>query len=243
MKKLFFAFIAIILSFNFAYGLKLKNGSYLVKYKFINFAVSPTVGEHKYEVLIKNKRAVRAIDLNSAKEVALNRVFGLQEVVNFLKGNNRGLIVKYKKGVYILKPKKIGYFKIFIESVKRVNSNISLNPIVRKKLELQKNIRKWNRKNIKSYKFRLQDGYFAKDYPEGVELTVKNGKIVSAIDVRSYKKIALDSRFLTINELFSIVRDNIKNSKVDYNLRYGYPSYIKLSNGRAIAAFYLKPLR
>jgi hypothetical protein len=243
MKRFFLIVAALLLSFSFANAFKLKNGSYLVKYKFINFAVSPTVGEHKYEILIKNKRAVKAIDLNNAKEIALNKVFGLQEVVNFLRGNKKNLIVKYKRGIYILKPKKIGYFKIFIESIKRVNSNINLNPLNRKKIEFQRNYNSWIRKGIKNYKIRIQDSNFANEFTEGVELRVRNGKIVSARDIRNYKYIKVDNRFLTVKNLFSLVRADLKNARVDYNLKYKYPSYIKFSNGRTIAAFYLKPLR
>ena len=117
-----------------------------------------------------------------------------------------------------------------------------LNPTTLKEKELKQNYYKWLKSGIKNYTIRTQDSRFKGKYPEGVELTVKNGRIVRAKDIRSDKEIITDKKyFFSVKELFGVAKWGIKDAKVAYDAKYGYPSLIVLKNGITLSSYALKP--
>jgi len=210
-----------------------KDSTYIVKYKYVDEAVSPVVGVHRYELLIKNNKVKQVLDLKHNLLIPKEKAHGLNEVMDTLLKNST--LSNYK-----IKPSN--YITIYIYSIKKVNSNYTLDPLVEREKELKENYQKWLKHNIKSYIIRIQDSAIANEHKEGVELVIKNGKIIKAKDIRTYKEIDPNNKaFLTVKKLFGIAKWGIKDAVIDYNIKYGYPSLIK-TNKTTIIAYYLKPL-
>ena len=240
MKRAYYLLMLITLLLNSCHASYIQNGKYALSYKYINPSISPTNGINRYKVLIQNKKVLQVVDLKEGKLIEPSQAYGLDYVMQY--------ITKDKKALPLNKPIKIKpsnqSFVIYIDNIKRVKNNYTLNPLVEKKEELLKNYYNWSRKNINYYKFRVQDSRFSNTYLEGVELTVKNGRIIDAIDVRNYTKIDTNNRyFLTIKKLFGVAIWDIKDAVIDYDLNYYYPTLIKLGNGITITSYYLHPLK
>jgi hypothetical protein len=233
-------FITLIVSnLNSAY---LKSGSYLVKYRYINYAVSPNIGKHRYEVLVKNKKVINVLDLKNAKIISKDKAFGLNDLMRILIGDKKNYTLTNKSGKLFIKSKNNPYYAIYIDSIKRVLNTYTLNPLTQREKELKQNYKLWLKRRVKNYTIRIQDSRLKNIYSEGVELTISNGKIVKAKDIRSYKNINPNNKyFLTVKKLFSIAKWGIKNAQICYDIKYGYPNYIKVGKIE-IVAYFLKPL-
>ena len=246
MKKILFIFVSVFLFLSNGYSAYIKNGTYTVKYRYINYAVSPTVGNQRYKVLIKNKKAIQVLDLKRGILISPQQAYGLPEVMRVLLGNKSNIKISNKDGTIVFKTKKTPACTtfVYIDKLKRVLNNYTLNPIYERKKELLDNYRKWLKKRISYYLFRVQDSRFKNKYPEGVELTVKNGRIIDAKDVRSLRPINPNNKyFLNVKKLFGVAQWGIKDAIIDYDSNYYYPILIKLKNGITITSSYLQPLR
>ena len=90
-------------------------------------------------------------------------------------------------------------------------------------------------KNI--YYISYQNNLFKDRYIDGIEIGIKNDKVISLKDIYSFKLIDLvyKSNIMTIDQLFNLIKrrlnDNSKNKlRVFYDIQYGYPYYIKNEN-------------
>jgi hypothetical protein len=245
MKKFIFILLSITLYITNSYAAYIKNGAYTVKYRYINNATSPINGNKRYKILIKDKIVREVVDLKRGILIAPQNAFGLYKVMQVLLGNKDKFKVSNINGNLVIKTDKAKYCStfIYIDKIKRVPSSYTLNPITERKKELRTNYTKWLRKGVNNYIIRIQDSRLSNIYKEGVELTIKNGKIISAKDVRNYTNIDPNNKyFLTVPKLFGIAKWGIKDAIIDYDSNYYYPTYIKLKNGISIYAYYLKPL-
>jgi len=225
MKRVIFILVSLMLYISSSSAAYIGDGNYLVRYRYINYAVSPVIGNKRYLVLFKNRQPIQILDLKRAKFIEPTKAFGLKEVKDALTKN-------YKK------PNNC---TIYVDLIKKVSNNFKINPYTQREKELNQNYTKWIKKQIKSYTIRIQDSRLSQKYKEGVELTVKNGKIIKARDVRSYQYIDPNNKyFLTVPKLFGVAKWGLKDAILDYDSNYGYPSYIKLNNGITIYAYYLK---
>jgi len=243
MYKIILIAIMVLFS-NTLYASYLGNGKYLVNYRYVNYAVSPDVGERSYSVLFSNKKVIKVLDVQKGKLILKEKAFGLNEVIDALVKSQKSVKIYKKSGkIYKIKPKNSPYYVVFIDKIQRVYNSSTQDLTAQKEKKLKSNYYKWLRKGIKSYTIRIQDSRFANIYPEGIELTVYNNKISQAKDIRTYQDASrYKSYFLTVNKLFGVAKWGIKDATISYNSKYGYPSLISLKNGITISAYNLKPL-
>jgi len=240
MRKILLTIFTLLLSTNL-FASYLKDGNYVVEYRYVNYAVSPSVGLHKYTVMFSNKKVAQIVDMQTGKALSEQKAYGLEALKEALVSNNPKNITIYKKDgkIYKIKPKNSPYYAVFIDSIKKADT--PLEPTTLKERELKQNYYKWLRSGIKNYTIRTQDSRFKSKYPEGVELTVQNGQIIKAKDIRSDKEIVSDKKyFFSVKQLFGVAKWGIKDAKIVYNAKYGYPSLIALKNGITLSSYALK---
>jgi len=241
MHKILLTLFTMLLSSNL-FASYLKEGTYVVEYRYVNYAVSPNVGLRNYTVMFRDKKLAQIVDMQTGEAISAQKAYGLNEVEQALLKDNPQNVEVYKKDgkIYKIKPKNSSYYVVYIDTIKRADT--PLNPTTLKEKELEKNYYKWLSKNIKNYTIRIQDSRFKSRYPEGIELTVQNGQIIKAKDIRSDKIISSDVEyFFTVNKLFGVAKWGIKDAKIAYDAKYSYPSLIALKNGITINAYALKP--
>jgi hypothetical protein len=92
----------------------------------------------------------------------------------------------------------------------------------------------WHRSRPTGYRFTLMDSSLKRTHPNGIEITVHDGKAVLAIDVWSQKPIddLLTIPFGTIDETYEwlkkcVGRTGISRVSIDYDDNCGFPRYIR----------------
>jgi len=233
MKKLILLISVILTTQSFGY--QLKSGDYRVKYSYINSAVSPTVGIHRYIAYFKNRDIKDIIDLNRGIKVTANSAKGIDILLKVLRGNSSGLVIQYKNRIpYKINPKNESYNTIYIENIKRGYLSSPHNERI---ADLKENYKKWLKHKFNNYTLRIQDSRYSNIYKEGVEVSVKRGRVTKVLDIRSYKEVSRSNLdILTIKKLFGIAKWGIDSANISYDLKYGYPTYIKLKSGLTISA-------
>ena len=237
MKKLFLIFILFI---SISCAALIDKDAYTVNYKFINYAQAPNKGTHSYKIFISNNQVIKTIDLNKGTEISPNKAYGINDIINSLNGYTNGLKIKYKNGLpFRIKPNN-NYYIIYINSINNYN-NGNTNLVYIKLKQLKKYYTIWRKLKLNSYRLHIQDSRIINSHKEGIEILVKNNKIVEILDVRTYQKISINNKYLfTVEKLFGIARWDIKNATIIYDDNYGYPTSIKLRNGISIIAYLYK---
>jgi hypothetical protein len=92
----------------------------------------------------------------------------------------------------------------------------------------------WQAQHPKTYRFTLDDSRMRARYPNGIELTVRDNEVVSAVDVWSLKpiKTIADLPFKTLDDVYQwisqwVENDGISGTVIDYDDRLGYPVFMK----------------
>ncbi len=219
--------LLIIFIFTILNGFTLDNKNYLLKYHYLNYAVSPDMGFKRYEVILYNNKAKEVLDLKNGKIISSNEAFGLEDAINYLKGK------KVKNNFYTIK----------IDFIKKISNSFHLNPLVERYKELRENYIKWKNLNINSYIIRVEDSRFKNLYEEGIELVIKNSNIIKAKDVRTNQEIEVNKNFFTLEKLFGVVKWGIKDAIIDYDIKYYFPNLIIIPDKISIKIDYFKILR
>ena len=98
----------------------------------------------------------------------------------------------------------------------------------------------WSSKAINNYSFVYHAQFFGPPQSD-VKVTVRGGKVVSAVNILSNKKMDIQN-VRTINDYFSLIKDSINDKRktisVTYNKAFGYPTHIStgLSDKRIMDA-------
>jgi len=215
-------FLILLLLSNISLQAKiLANNSYVVKYEYINYASTPSSGLERYELLIKGKKAVQALDLKEGITILPQEALGKDALLKVLTTKNI-YSFPYRK--------KIDAYSILqIDSIQKVSPIYTLNPLYERYKELKENYRKWLSLGVRKYKLRVQDSRFPQ-YPEGIELIVANNRVILARDVRSYKEIPPSKNFLPIIKLFGVAKWGLSSATISYDINYFFPNLIILEN-------------
>ncbi len=240
--KYFTLLYLFIFNFNLlSSGIKnapLSNQLYTFTYISYNLSLGPVEGTEKLKVLMKNGNIISAWSLKTGQEMKDTKQFNI--LLDAINGNTKGLRVEYDDNNF---PKSIhletfgvggGIFIkikdfIFIDGI-----NYTINIGKERTNEFEKNYQKWTKLDTKNYSFSL----YNKDddlHMEGVDIIVKNGKVVWARDSRTLEPIVKYEyqSFFTIPKLFAIVEKRLENNRqisVLYNETYGYPSFIRFED-------------
>ena len=92
----------------------------------------------------------------------------------------------------------------------------------------------WDQKRHTDYRFVLMDSRLKKEHPNGIEITVRGGKAIQAVDVWSGRTIERlpDVPFTTIDEAYGWLHNcvdemGIAHLVIDYDDACGSPRYIR----------------
>jgi len=123
------------------------------------------------------------------------------------------------------------HMQIYLYDYQTVDQNFSIENNIQKRY-FEASYKKWSKLNLSNYTVRCQDSKIDHRHTDGVRIKVSEKKIVDLIDeftLKSFKASTTD-RFLTIEEIFKLVKGGIWGKKcqirVDYDVKYAYPTYI-----------------
>lgn len=217
------------------------NQLYTFTYIFNNPSLGPIAGVEKVKVLMKNRKIVSIWSLKTGLEIKNNHI--LDKLLTVMNGNTHNLEIEYDDNNFPKKIKPIldktkdgGWYMIEIENFKFINDfSYAIDIKQERQIEFNTNYQKWKSFNIKDYTYSYQNSQERTLYVDGVKVTVENGKIVKAMDIRSFQYIGAGEikSFINIEDLFFIAKINLeKNMKIDilYERKYGYPYLLIIHN-------------
>ena len=218
-----------------------KNIAYEVTYEYESDTLGPINGYSLIKIFIYNNHIISAIDLTSGDVMEniekRHTIYLVKNVIYGLENSNMYKISFNNSGYPILiEPKKIygegGYFRIKIIKYKKLKyKDISIDPYKELYKMYIKNYNKWKSKSINSYSYIYNN--HNDNYYDGIYLKIINNQIVYAKDIFSQEDIPISNKFYTIEDLFQLAKQVLKNKKrcnkikIIYNKKYGFPAYIK----------------
>jgi len=123
---------------------------------------------------------------------------------------------------------------IKILSYKIVNDSYVLDGQKLRKDYFKINYQKWLSLENEEYIFNYQDSKLKKSYIDGIEVSIKDNKVISLKDIYHSQFIDLSNKnkVRTINQLFNLTKRRLYDNKMNklsvlYDIQYGYPYYIK----------------
>jgi len=226
----------------FVFGHQALYSNYSFRYTVHNTTLGPVNGVQNFEVLVKKNNAISIT--NSSRGIMLssiNEAIGLTEILKVISNKKNNYHVVYDKNGF---PKEItiestinteivgnSHMQIYLYDYQNVDKNFSIEENIQKRY-FDINYKKWSKLNFSNYTVRCQDSKIDKEHTNGVRIKVSDNKIVGLIDeftLKSFKESRTD-RFLTIEEIFNLVKGVLGGKKcqirVDYDIKYGYPAYI-----------------
>ena len=226
----------------FVFANQALSSNYSFRYTIYNVTLGPVNGVKNFEVLVKDNKPVQVANTSTGIMLSSkNEADGLADILNVISNKKNNYHVIYNKNGF---PKEINIqsninigmvgstnMLIYLYDYQNVSKNFSIKSNVQKRY-FTANYEKWSKLNLLDYTFRYQDSKIDHKYINGVRIKVSNNKIVGLIDeftLSSFVPTKTD-RFLTIEEIFKSLKGGIDSKKcqisVDYDIKYGYPSYI-----------------
>lgn len=194
-------------------------------YEYNNPSLGPIDGFNNAQVSIKNGKVISILDLQSGKSYKDYSKFPeINVILDVLKGKTKGYKVFYNNQGLPKKiiSKSIG-FSIDITYKKLENSKYLLS----KKYETS--YKKWKKSDIKSYKYVYQIQVGKNRVNNGVEVTIKNSKVVKAINEFNRRDVDIKD-VLTIEDIFQYAKLAIKYKslkRVYYDKKRGFIRYLE----------------
>ncbi len=223
------------------------NHPYIFTYIFTNPSLGPIDGIEIARVIILDGKIVDVWDLKTGSMDADIR--GLKSLIDIVNGGKtKGTKVEYnsyhfpKQITPILDKDRVvgGGYSIETKDFKSIDDpDFSFDIDKERMSDFTSNRLKWHELGIRKYTFTYQDSSERGRYMEGVEVTIENGIVIKARDVRSYQLLTdlSGKSFLTVSKLFDIVGRELKEKRqisILYDKKYGYPYWISLKekNGK-----------
>jgi len=226
----------------FVFGQQALYSDYSFRYTVHNRTLGPVNGVHNFEVLVKKNDVISIA--NSSKGIMLSsrkEAIGFTEILKVISNKKNNYHVVYDKNGFpqeITMPSPINssmvgksHMQIYLYDYKNVDNNFSIEENIQKRY-FDASYKKWSKLNLSNYTVRCQDSEIDKEHSNGVRIKISDNKIVDLIDeftLKSFKASKTD-RFLTIEEIFKLLKGGVGSRKceirVDYDVKYGYPSYI-----------------
>jgi len=217
--------------------------TFTFQYTFSNPSMGPINGTERAMVLVNNKKAVSVLNLRNGKFIDINNTsFSVNTILSIINGAKTDKNVIYNDNQMPISisntcPKDLvgcGYTIEIEDYTKIIDLNYQIDSLTQRLKEFNRNYNKWKKLNILNYQFTYQDNRDMDTNMEGLQVKIKNNKVVSAKDMRSYNdiEIPVNRKFMTIAGLFNIIERRMKKGyqvEIDYNKRYGYPSFVVIN--------------